>query len=38
MSIVDCAHVWGIHGTELREEIMYEDEETDSDNGDVMQQ
>ena len=36
MSIVDIVHVWGVYGTELREEIDLMEGDSDSGDDDIM--
>lgn len=38
MRIADCAHVWGVLGMELREELEWLQQVTNSDYDDIMQQ
>ena len=38
MRYSECAHVWNVYGTELREEIEWNQMNSDSDADDVMQQ
>ena len=38
MRINDCARLWGILSSDLRDEINWQDQVTDSDYDDIMQQ
>ena len=38
MWIVECARVWGVLSSDLRDEINWQDQVADSDYDDIMQQ